>query len=69
MQTQRERRNKEFQTLGVKVSWLRIFVKENGGEEAFKGLTTGQVCNQFVRPKLLRKKMSYAGTSSRSSHL
>ena len=60
MQKQRERRNKEFQTLGVKVAWLREFINEHGGEEAFKGLTTGQVCDRFVRPKLLRMKMSYA---------
>lgn len=57
---QRERRNQPFPTLGVKVSWLRVFVNENGGENRFRGLTTGDVCREIIRPAVLRHNITYA---------
>lgn len=57
---QRERRNQPFPTLGVKVSWLRGFINENGGEKRFQGMSTGDVCDAIIRPAVLRRNITYA---------
>ena len=58
--SQRERRNQPFPTFGVKVSWLRVFINENGGMKRFQGMTTGDVCNEIIRPAVLRRNITYA---------
>ncbi|KAJ3033482.1 Kinesin light chain 3 [Rhizophlyctis rosea] len=37
--------------LGVRVTFFNDFVQENGGRDVFKGLTTAEVCDRFVKPK------------------
>ncbi|GFH59741.1 hypothetical protein CTEN210_16217 [Chaetoceros tenuissimus] len=45
---------------GIKLSYLlNQFVKDCGGKEALVGLTTTDVCNQFVLPITKESKLSY----------
>ena len=43
-----------FSILGVTTKGLGKFVAENGGESAFQGLTTAEVCERFLKPSVLR---------------
>jgi tetratricopeptide (TPR) repeat protein len=46
-------------TLGVRVSFLDKFIKWCGGRNEFDGLTTRDVCENFVRPMTLGYQCSY----------
>ncbi|KAJ3281225.1 Kinesin light chain 3 [Borealophlyctis nickersoniae] len=39
-----------FSLLGVRVSYLDTFIKQCGGRQKLKGLTTTDTCNMFVKP-------------------
>ena len=39
-----------FPKLGVQITVFRDLIRENGGEENFRGLTTTDVCNKYIKP-------------------
>ena len=49
----------DFPQLGVHVSFLSDFVMAFGGEEALCGLTTADVCEQFIKPVTEQHSTSY----------
>lgn len=44
--------------LGVTVSFLESFITENGGREAFEGMSTGDVWKKFIKEKTAATKTS-----------
>jgi tetratricopeptide (TPR) repeat protein len=51
----------EFPKVGVDLSYVTgEFIEEVGGEQVLRGLTTGQVCEKFIKPRTRHTKSSYA---------
>jgi tetratricopeptide (TPR) repeat protein len=58
-----------FPKAGVRLSYIvGEFYEECGGREALKGLTTKQVCEQFIKPKTQERKSSYCDLLKDQGH-
>ena len=49
----------EVSTVGVKLSFLDVFIDRNGGVGVFGDLTTEQVVKNFIKPATEQSKLSY----------
>ena len=58
-----------FPNAGVKLSFVvDEFVRDCGGKEDLKGLTTEQVCEIYIKPKTLERRSSYCELLKNESH-
>ncbi len=58
----------DFPKSGLKLSFLEEFYEACGGKEALSGLTTTDVCTQFVKPQTLAMKCSYCEMLRNDNH-
>jgi tetratricopeptide (TPR) repeat protein len=54
----------DFPKLGLKLSYFEEFVKQCGGKDSFRDLTTNGVCKQFVLPMTLHAENSLCSVLS-----
>ena len=48
-----------FPKLGVKLEEFEVFIARCGGEDALIDLTTNDICNDYLKPLTVDKKVSY----------
>ena len=54
----------EMPLLGIRVSFLTQFISKHGFEN-FRGLTTADVCQKFIKPQTQSLSLSYTDDSTR----
>ncbi len=59
-------RSWKFPRQGISIKFFSVFIIEHGGEEAFRGLTTTDVCNKIIRPSTMQTSSSYCEKMARS---
>ena len=58
-----------FPKAGVQLSYIvGEFYEECGGREKLKGLTTKEVCEQFIKPKTQERQSSYCDLLKERGH-
>ncbi len=57
-----------FPKLGIKLSYLNEFISDCGGRENLQGLTTTQVCRNFIIPMTRNDKSSFCEMLHRKKH-
>lgn len=56
-----------FPSLGITLGGIDAFVKRCGGRAALEGLTTTDVCEQFVKPQTVTDELSYCDVVARKN--
>lgn len=51
-----------IEPLGIRAAFITAFIEENGGRSKFEGLSTSEVCTQFILPFTLEGKCSVTET-------
>ena len=49
----------DFPTKGITLQGIKHFISLHGGEEAFSGLRTTDVCDRFLKPSTVDHQESY----------
>jgi len=49
----------DFPTSGITIKGIKSFIKANGGEDAFTGLRTTDICEKFLKPATAHVAESY----------
>ena len=57
-----------FPRTGIRLNHFREFIEENGGVDAFQGLTTSDVCHRIVKPLTQNKQCSYCDYITDKQH-
>jgi hypothetical protein len=60
---QKNNDTRPFPTLGITLRGMDSFVKRCGGRASLEGLTTTDVCEQFVKPQTLSVQLSYCDSA------
>ena len=73
MQSELSPTGDDFPTDGITLKGIKHFISSHGGEQAFAGLRTTDVCDRFLKPATVNLGESYCGLAktdpTRSGHI